>query len=245
MKIHKNKKRKDDVTRETYYQIIVSQNKKFGIYYQIIRKNYILELKKKKKRRKIRIPDTDIRTKIQISNFTRSIIPPTIQVNYHTTTIPNGRPILTYKRTRTHTRETNLITIQREPPPPPLSQSKSFPRFRHFKNKHATHPRLLLLQPIFQPMKRRHRCHRRRRGRRHHHRPRHRHRSVPGSRLRVIFTNRWLRRNLENEAGKPYWGRPSRTGGGRTKSVVNRGVAGVARICRGRGASPGKGERRW
>ena len=55
-------------------------------------------------------------------------------------------------------------------------------------------------------MKRRHRCHRRRRGRRHHHRPRHRHRSVPGSRLRVIFTNRWLRRNLENEAGKPYWG---------------------------------------
>lgn len=49
MKIHKNKKRKDDVTRETYYQIIVSQNKKFGIYYQIIRKNYILELKKKKK----------------------------------------------------------------------------------------------------------------------------------------------------------------------------------------------------
>lgn len=77
MKIHKNKKRKDDVTRETYYQIIVSQNKKFGIYYQIIRKNYILELKKKK-RRKIRIPDTDIRTKIQISNFTRSIIPPTI-----------------------------------------------------------------------------------------------------------------------------------------------------------------------
>lgn len=78
MKIHKNKKRKDDVTRETYYQIIVSQNKKFGIYYQIIRKNYILELKKKKKRRKIRIPDTDIRTKIQISNFTRSIIPPTI-----------------------------------------------------------------------------------------------------------------------------------------------------------------------
>lgn len=50
MKIHKNKKRKDDVTRETCYQIIVSQNKKFGIYYQIIRKNYILELKKKKKK---------------------------------------------------------------------------------------------------------------------------------------------------------------------------------------------------
>lgn len=48
IKIHKNKKRKDDVTRETCYQIIVSQNKKFGIYYQIIRKNYILELKKKK-----------------------------------------------------------------------------------------------------------------------------------------------------------------------------------------------------
>lgn len=51
MKIHKNKKRKDDVTRETCYQIIVSQNKKFGIYYQIIRKNYILELKKKKEER--------------------------------------------------------------------------------------------------------------------------------------------------------------------------------------------------
>lgn len=64
-------------------------------------------------------------------------------------------------------------------------------------------------------MKRRHRCHRRRRGRRHHHRPRHRHRSVPGSRLRVIFTNRWLRRNLENEANLIGGGRPGPAGEGR------------------------------
>lgn len=34
---------------------------------------------------------------------------------------------------------------------------------------------------------------------------------------------------------------PDRAGDG-AKSVVNRGVAGVARICRGRGASPGPGQ---